>query len=191
MFKPIHEENPVFKDLCFGLVNDPITVLTMYLGEFLHNRDETFIIIVLTLCQEMSAMHFIYNHRHKNGLTNRRKKQRHPFSNLMKVWVENDRDPEDTAFTTDDVKNKAESLENEYPHWKETRDELENTLIRKSLKFGLAVIEKFHDDLKISIEDAIKQKIKNHDLVDAYTSLGKFSQVACGLNPVKPIRSVF
>ncbi|XP_065223703.1 uncharacterized protein LOC135847902 [Planococcus citri] len=88
--------------------------------------------------------------------------------------MQNDRDPEDTAYTTDDVKNKAESLKKEYPDWKETRDELENTLIRKNLQFGFAVMEKFKADLNITVADAIKQKIKNHDLVDAYTSLAQY-----------------
>ncbi|XP_065224851.1 keratin, type II cytoskeletal 2 epidermal-like [Planococcus citri] len=173
-YLPTHKKNPIFKDLCFGLVNDPIAVLAMYLGEFLHKRDETFIIIALTLCQEMSALHFIYNHRHKNGLTKRRRAQRHPFANLMKVWLANDRDPVDAAVAQTDVDNAAKALEDEYPHWKETRDSLEDTLIYKSLNFSSAVITKFETDLNIKFDDAIKAKIKNHDLVDAYTSLTSY-----------------
>ena len=62
----------------------------------------------------------------------------------------------------------------EYPDWNDTRDSLENTLIKKCLKFALAVVKKFEANQHIIIEDAIKQKISNHDLVDAYTSLGRY-----------------
>ncbi|XP_065224051.1 uncharacterized protein LOC135848167 [Planococcus citri] len=173
-YLPNHKKNPPFKDLCFALVNDPVTVLTMFLGEFLHRKDETFIIIVLTLCQDRSTMHYIYDHTHKNHLNKRRRKQRHPFANLMKVWIDRDRDPEGSAFTPQDIQKDVDSMKNEYPHWKKTRDSIENTLIKKCYNFSLSVVQEFEADLKITIEEAISQKIKNHDLVDAYTSLAMY-----------------
>ncbi|XP_065224998.1 uncharacterized protein LOC135848858 [Planococcus citri] len=173
-YKPWHKKNPIFKDLCFALVNSPIFVMAMYLGEFLHRKDETYIIMVLTLVQNRGEMHYIYNHTHKRSLTKRRRKQRHPFANLMKVWLDRDRDPEGSAFTPQDITKDVESMKKEYHKWKKTRDSLENTLIKKSFKFALEVINQFETDEKILIKDAIKKKIKNHDLVDAYTSLALY-----------------
>lgn len=42
---PLQNTKP-FDDLVFALVNDPLTVFSMYLGHYLDGKDETYIIMI-------------------------------------------------------------------------------------------------------------------------------------------------
>ena len=65
--------------------------------------------------------------------------------------------------------------------WKEHRDQIENILIKKSIKYAQAVIAEFEKSAGKPIEEIIHENVGkhglNHDLADAYASMGILSSL--------------
>ncbi|XP_065223681.1 uncharacterized protein LOC135847875 [Planococcus citri] len=176
---PLQSCNP-YDDLVFALINDRMTVYSMYLGEYLFNRDETFIIMVFVQVDDRTAFIDLYNKQHTVIFDDARRSNRHPFQNALRVWAEENRQGSPPECAINGCCSKGQFLQDERSLWnKKKRDDLEYVLMKQSF-----------DDSKCSIHcygtrmpeqpanflDDIKNNIDNQDLVDLYSSLVNYIQ---------------
>ncbi|XP_065225787.1 uncharacterized protein LOC135849336 [Planococcus citri] len=172
-----------FMDLCFGLVEDENVVLGKYLENFFDRKDETWIIIGMVLTKDMGTMIKTYNDNNgPDSLKDLRKYQRHPFENMLRRWVRQNRDPiENNDLNHDSISADANALKAEQDDggWHEKRTEIERILMWKSIKYVRAVIQEFEKaNGGKAIEDIIQDNVQtnklNHDLADAYSSIARY-----------------
>ncbi|KAL6951921.1 hypothetical protein U1Q18_047042, partial [Sarracenia purpurea var. burkii] len=175
------EKSKPYDDLLFALVNDSMTVFSMYLGKYFDLQDETFIIMIFIQIDDRVKLKQVYGEQHNHSFDDARGVQRHPFQNALRVWAEKNRDPDKTACISDTCV-VGEELENERPLWnKKTRDQLEYILMKESYSGSRSSIHCYgilYETVDIPRADFIKditRSIDNHDLVDLYTSLDNWS----------------